>query len=56
MNFVLEGAQQFPSGKGHFYETNVNLYWNFAKGTKAKPQGTKAITVGVVGILHDESL
>lgn len=42
LNFVLEGAQQFPSSKGHFYEENVHFYWNFVKGTRAKAQDTVA--------------
>ena len=39
VNFAVEGAQQFPSGKGHLSEVNVILYWSFAKGTTAKAQG-----------------
>ena len=31
LNFALEGEQQFPSCKGHNYEENVILHWNFAK-------------------------
>ena len=32
----LKGHSNFPSsGKEYFYEENVNLYWNFAKGTTA---------------------
>ena len=46
LNCVLEGAQEFSSGKGHCYEENVNLNWKFAKGTTAKAQGTTTITVG----------
>ena len=52
LNFALEveGAQQFPSGKGaKFCEGKVNLYWNFSKGTTAKAQGTVAIAAGAVG-------
>ena len=30
---------QFPCGKGHLYEDNVN----FAEGTRAKAQGTRAM-------------
>ncbi len=44
LNFALEGAQQFSSGKGH----NVNFYWNLTEGTTAKAQGTTAIAVGAV--------
>ena len=43
MNFAFEGAQQCFYFMGHFYEENVNLYWNFAKGITgftAKAQGT----------------
>ena len=47
MNFVYEGAQQFCSDKGHFFEANIIFYWNFAKGTTAKAQGIAAITVWV---------
>ena len=44
----------FSSGKHgtckrHFFEENVNLCWDFAKGTTAKAQGTTAIDVGAVG-------
>ncbi len=46
LNFALEGARQFSYCKGHSYEENVNLYWNFAKGTTAKAQGTTAVAVG----------
>ncbi len=49
LNFALEGARQFSTGKGHFYEENVNLYWNLAKCTTAKAKGTTAIAVGAVG-------
>ena len=49
LNFILKGAQQFSSGKGHFYEENVNTYWNFAKGTTSIAQGTTAVAVGAVG-------
>ena len=45
----LLGAQQFSSGEGQFYQENVNFYWNLAKGTTAKAQGTTAIAVGAVG-------
>ena len=40
----LNGAHQFPSGKGHrqLYEVKVNLQRNL-------PQGTTAVTVGAVG-------
>ncbi len=50
LNFALEGAQQFffPV-RGHSCEEYVNLYWNFAKGTTTKAQGTTAIAVGAVG-------
>ena len=46
---VPEGAQQFPFGKGHFYEENSSLYLNFAKSTASKAQGTTAIAVGAMG-------
>ena len=39
-------SRQFSSG--HIYEENVNLCWNFAKGTTAKAQGTTALAVGSV--------
>ncbi len=39
LNSALEGA---------LYEENVNLYWNFAKGTTAKAQGTTAIAAILV--------
>ena len=32
--------------KGHSYEDKSNLYWNFAKGTAAKSQGSTVIDVG----------
>ena len=48
MNFLNEGAQQVSSGKGHFYEENVNSYWNL-KGLAAKAKGTTAIAVVAVG-------
>ena len=47
--FSLEGPQQFSSGKGHFYQESVNLYWTFVKGTTAEAQGTTAIAVGARG-------
>ena len=40
LELVSRRAQQFSTGKGHFFEENVSLYWNFAKGTTAKAQGT----------------
>ena len=46
LEFHLEGAQQFSSGKGLFNEDNLSLYWNFAKGTTAKALGITAIAVG----------
>ena len=49
LNFVPEGAQKLSSFKGHFFEEIVNLYWNFAKGTPAKAQGTMAIAVDAEG-------
>ena len=36
----VEGAQQFSLVSGHFYEENVNLYWDVAKGTMAKANST----------------
>ena len=45
LNLILEGAQQFSFGKGHFYEENVNLFWYFAKGTSE-------IAVGAMGYLR----
>ena len=42
-NFALEGVQQFLYGKGHFYKENVNLYWNFEKGTTPKALGIIAM-------------
>ena len=67
LNFTLEGAQQFYSDKGTstyiitslcttctvWMRKNVNLYWNFAKGTTAKAQGITAIDVCVVGYFED---
>lgn len=41
-----EGAEQFPSGKGHFSVGNGNLYLNFAKGTTRKAHGITANAVG----------
>ena len=41
---LFEGAQQFSSGKGHFYGENVSFYWNLAEGTTAKAQGTSYFT------------
>ena len=49
LNFDLEGAPQFPSGKVHIYEENVNFYGNLVHGTTAKAQGTTWITVGSLG-------
>ena len=43
LNFTLKGTQQFLSGKEHFYEENVNLHWNLAKGTTSKAQGTMTV-------------
>ena len=51
-DLTLKGAQQFPLGKGLFYEDIRNLYRNLAKGTTVKAQGTTAIAVGVVGYLE----
>ena len=51
LNFALEGAQQFSPGKGHFYEENVNLYLNFAKGITAKAQGTHGNCCGCRGLI-----
>ena len=51
LNFDLEEAQQFLSGKGHFYEKIGNLYWNFTKGTTEKAKGTMAIAVGPVWVM-----
>ena len=46
LNFTLEGAQQFSSGKQHFFEDNFNLCRNFVeKDTAAKAHGK----MGVVG-------
>ena len=52
LNFALEGAQQFSPGKGHFYEENVNLYLNFAKGITAKAQGTHGNCCGCRGLIR----
>ena len=49
LNFALEGAEQYSPGKEHFYEENVNLYLNFAKGITAKAQGTHGNCGGCVG-------
>ena len=48
LNFAPKGAEQFSFGKEPFYEESVNLYWNFAKGSTAKAQGTTGIVVNVV--------
>ena len=48
LNFAPKGAEQFSFGKEPFYEESVNLYWNFAKGSTAKAQGTTGIVVSVV--------
>ena len=45
LNFALTGAHKFLAGKGHLYEENLNLYWNFA-------QGIPAIAVGAVGYFY----
>ncbi len=49
LNFTFEGAQQFSSGKGHFYKENVNEKNCIEKGTRAKAQGTTAIAVCAMG-------
>ena len=41
LNFPLEGPQQLSTGKGHFYQENVNLCCNLCKSTAAKAQGTQ---------------
>ena len=47
--YILNGAQQFPSGKGEFYEENVNLDRNFAQGTTSKAKGAQLRPVGASG-------
>lgn len=42
LNFALEGAQTFSSGKGHFYKERINLCWDFAKGITAKTKPVHA--------------
>ena len=53
LNFSLEGAHKFSSGKGHFYQED--LYFTFSKGTTEDAPGTMAIAVGAVsyfGVCH----
>ena len=46
LNFPLDGVEQFFSKKkGTSMRENVNLHWNFPKGTTAKAKGTMAIAV-----------
>ena len=43
LNFVLEEAKHFSSGKEHLCEENSIFYLKFAKGITAKAQCTTAI-------------
>ena len=52
----FEGAQQFSSGKGHFYEDSLNLYWNFSKGTTAKPRAPQLLWMPWVILKFDIAL
>ena len=49
LSFTFEGVQQFSSGYRAF-RFNLNLYWNFAKGTTAIADGTTAIAEGTTAI------
>ena len=55
MNFVLEGAHECSSGKGHLYEENVSLYWNLEEGTCSKSTGQSSswLSLGDITILSN---
>ena len=40
------------AGKGHLYNKNVYLYWNFAKGTTAMGVGVIGFSFVILGLEH----